>query len=229
VRVKNQGLQANIDWKVGGLELTSITAYTNVKRLQQEDADMNPFLMPPYTPPPIPPEQNRSFIAPSFEAETDTYSQEFRVAGELERMRWLAGVYYFDNEVDGHYQLNTDAIGFVQMDAQYTQDTDSLDLFGQVEYDLAESWTVIAGLRWTDEEKTLDFENIDNSGITAFCSTEPDADCIRLHQPRSHADQSLAADSRSHDPVQHRLGRQPCQAGRRLHHRPPAAELAGHG
>lgn len=174
VRVKNQGLQANINWKVGGLDLTSITAYTNVERLQQEDADMNPFLMPPYSPPPIPPEQNRSFIAPSFAAETDTWTQEFRVAGEMDRMRWLAGFYYFDNEVDGNYQLNTDAIGFVRMDANYTQETDSWDLFGQVEYDLAESWTVIAGLRWTDEEKTLDFENIDSSGITAFCSTEPD-------------------------------------------------------
>ncbi len=174
VRVKNQGLQANIEWKLGELTLTSITAYTNVKRLQQEDADMNPFLMPPYNPDPPPPASVRSFIAPTFEAETDTYTQEFRIAGERERMRWLAGVYYFDNEVDGHYQLNTDAIGFVQMDASYTQDTESWDLFGQVEYDLADDWTVIAGLRWTDEEKELDFVNIDNSGITAFCSTEPD-------------------------------------------------------
>jgi iron complex outermembrane receptor protein len=165
VRVKNQGLQANVDWKLGELTLTSITAYTNVDRLQQEDADMNPFLGAG---------QDLSFIAPTFEAETDTYSQEFRIAGERERMRWLAGVYYFDNEVDGHYRLNTDAIGFVRMDAQYTQDTDSWDLFGQIEYDLAEDWTVIAGLRWTDEDKELDFENIDDSGITAFCSTEPD-------------------------------------------------------
>lgn len=167
VRAKNQGLQANIDWKVGELQLTSITAYTNVKRLQQEDADMNPFLMPPYNPDPPPPPSIRSFIAPTFEAETDTYSQEFRVAGERERMRWLAGVYYFDNQVDGHYQLNTDAIGFVQMDARYTQDTESWDLFGQVEYDLAEDWTAIAGLRWTDEEKKLNFQNIDSSGIVA--------------------------------------------------------------
>ena len=165
VRVKNQGLQANVDWKVGELQLTSITAYTNVKRLQQEDADMNPFLGAG---------QDLSFIAPTFEAETDTLSQEFRVAGETERTRWLAGVYYFDNEVDGHYQLNTDAIGFVQMDARYTQDTESWDLFGQMEYDLAADLTLIAGLRWTDEEKKLDFSNIDNSGITAFCSTEPD-------------------------------------------------------
>jgi iron complex outermembrane receptor protein len=68
------------------------------------------------------------------------------------------------------------------MDAQYTQDTDSLDLFGQVEYDLAESWTVIAGLRWTDEEKTLDFENIDNSGTSPPSAARS---LIRLHQAAS--------------------------------------------
>ncbi|MCK6504757.1 TonB-dependent receptor, partial [Myxococcota bacterium] len=74
-----------------------------------------------------------------------------RVAGEAERLRWLAGVYYFDNEVDGAYDLNTDTIGFVRMDADYIQQTDSWDVFGQVEFDLAEAWTIIAGLRWTDE------------------------------------------------------------------------------
>ena len=61
------------------------------------------------------------------------------MAGEMERLRWLAGAYYFDNEVNGNYTLNTDAIGFVRMDARYTQQTDSIDLFGQVEYDLADS------------------------------------------------------------------------------------------
>ncbi|MCC7258498.1 MAG: TonB-dependent receptor [Gammaproteobacteria bacterium] len=173
VEVENRGVQANITWTVGGLDITSITAYTNVDRLQQEDTDMNPFLAPPYSPPPPPPPGIRSFIAPSFAAETDTFSQELRVAGEAERLRWLAGVYYFDNEVDGAYDLNTDTIGFVRMDADYIQQTDSWDVFGQVEFDLAEAWTIIAGLRWTDEEKELDYSNIDTSGITAVCSLDP--------------------------------------------------------
>jgi iron complex outermembrane receptor protein len=165
LEVEHTGIQANIGWTVGALQLTSVTAYTGVERLQQEDADMNPFLGSG---------QSLSFIAPSFAADTDTFSQEFRVAGEAERLRWLAGFYYFDNEVNGNYTLNTDAIGFVRMDAAYIQETDSWDLFGQVEYDIADDWTVIVGLRWTDEEKELDFENVDDSGITAFCSTAAD-------------------------------------------------------
>jgi len=165
VEVTNRSLQANVNWQVDDLDFTSITGYTSVSRLQQEDADMNPFLGAG---------QELSFIAPNFAADTDTVSQEFRVAGTAERIRWLAGAYYFDNEVKGHYTLNTDAIGFVRMDARYTQQTDSVDLFGQVEYDVAEAFTVIAGLRWTGEDKELNFRNVDSSGITAVCSTDPD-------------------------------------------------------
>ena len=174
VEVTNRSLQANVTWAIGELDFTSITAYGSVSRLQQEDTDMNPFLGAG---------QDLSFIAPTFAAETDTVSQELRVAGELERLRWLAGAYYFDNEVNGNYTLNTDAIGFVAMDARYTQQTDSIDLFGQVEYDLAESLTLIAGLRWTSEDKELDFRNIDSSGITAFCSTEPDPIAVGCFNP----------------------------------------------
>jgi iron complex outermembrane receptor protein len=183
VKVRNKGIQANIDWTIGELQLTSITAVGNVNRLQEEDSDMNPFLVPPYSPPPPPPDSVRSFIAPTFAAETDTISQELRLAGKTERFRWLAGLYYFNNDVDGAYNLNTDAIGFVRMDADYEQETDSWDVFGQVEYDIAEAWTLILGLRWTDEEKDLDFVNIDDSGITAVCSTEPDPPAVGCFNP----------------------------------------------
>jgi iron complex outermembrane recepter protein len=164
VEVTNRSLQANVTWAIGELDFTSITAYTGVERLQQEDADMNPFLGSG---------QDLSFIAPTFAADTDTVSQELRVAGEMERLRWLAGAYYFDNEVNGNYTLNTDAIGFVRMDARYTQQTDSIDLFGQVEYDLADSLTLIAGLRWTSEDKELDFRNVDSSGSPPSAAPSP--------------------------------------------------------
>ncbi|MBL8199740.1 MAG: TonB-dependent receptor [Chromatiales bacterium] len=177
VKVRNKSFQANVTWSIGELDFTSITAYTGVSRLQEEDADMNPFLAG--EPDPRPP----SFIAPTFAADTDTVTQEFRVAGEGERFRWLAGVYWFDNEVDGHYSLNTDAIDFVRMDATYLQQTNSIDLFGQVEYDLTSSLTVIGGLRWTSEDKELNFRNIDSSGITAFCSTEPDPQAVGCFNP----------------------------------------------
>ncbi len=164
VKVENSGATADIGWSIGELQLKSITAFGKVERLQEEDTDMNAFLGAG---------QELSFIAPTFAAETDTFTQEFRISGSADRLNWLAGLYYFDNEVEGDYRLNTDAIGFVRMNANYVQKTESVDLFGQVEYEFADNWTVIAGLRWTDEEKTLDYQNIDSSGITATVPVPP--------------------------------------------------------
>jgi iron complex outermembrane receptor protein len=125
-----------------------------------------------------------SFLAPTFQAETETLSQEFRIAGGSDTsLRWLAGFYYFDNDVTGDYVLDTTFIDFVQLDADYTQETTSYALFGQVEWDFADQWTLIAGLRWTQEEKELDFNNIDtsnygppfNGSLVGYCSTQPAA------------------------------------------------------
>ena len=176
VMVEHTGAAMNIDWEFGTLQFTSITAFTNVDRLQEEDTEMNAFLAGSGIP--------TGLIAPTFAAETDTITQEFRLASASDQsFRWLGGVFYFDNDVEGHYDLDTTAIDFVLLDADYTQETESYALFGQVELDFSDSWTVIAGLRYTDEEKTMDFVNIDRGQIPvyggvsaiAFCSTLPPA------------------------------------------------------
>jgi iron complex outermembrane receptor protein len=179
VKVEHTGAALNIDWAFGDLQFTSITAFTNVDRLQEEDTDMNPFVAGAGLP---------SLLQPTFQAETDTITQEFRLASaDDQSFRWLGGFFYFDNEVDAAYDLDTTTISFVLLDADYTQETESFALFGQVEYDFSDSWTLIAGLRYTDEEKTMDFVNIDRSSYTlansglpyggasviGFCSTQP--------------------------------------------------------
>lgn len=167
VIVRNKSLASNLKWSIGNLDLSWITGWTKVNRLQEEDTEMNPFAAP----------LNTSFVAPTFKASTETISTEFRVAGGRERLRWTGGLYYFNNRVHGKYFLDTSVIGFVQLDADYVQDTESWALFGQVEFDLADQWTLIAGLRYTDEQKEMDYEAIDQAGIIAFCSTVDPAPC----------------------------------------------------
>ncbi|MEX2126125.1 MAG: TonB-dependent receptor [Woeseia sp.] len=150
VEVETSGMWANLEWEFAtGLTLTSITAVQSVDRLQSEDTEASPFPL----------------ILPTFAASTDTLTQELRIAGGSETVRWLAGLYYFDNEVDGHYDLDLTNLGFVFFDANYQQETDSLAVFGQVEFDLGDAWTVIAGARFANEEKTLDYLNVDESGL----------------------------------------------------------------
>ncbi len=156
VETENQCFSANLNWEIGDLLLTSITSFSNVDRLQEEDTEMSPLPL----------------IVPTFAAETDTFTQEFRLASLEGSTRWLVGAYYFDNEVKGNYDLDTvQIIDFVFLDGEYTQDTKSWAVFGQLEFDLSDAWTLIAGLRYSDEEKTMNFENIDTNGAIAFCTT----------------------------------------------------------
>jgi iron complex outermembrane recepter protein len=152
VEVETSGLSANVQWQLGNLELTSITAFQTVDRLQSEDTEAGPFPL----------------ILPTFTAETDTFSQELRIGGGNESLQWLAGLFWFDNEVNGNYILDLTNLGFVFFDANYTQETESIAVFGQVEFTLNDSWTLIAGLRAANEEKTLDYLNVDESGLFEF-------------------------------------------------------------
>jgi iron complex outermembrane recepter protein len=150
VETKSTGGQLHADWALGGdMTLTSITAYQTVDRLQSEDTDASP----------------NPFIMPTFQAKTDTFTEELRLSGSTDRLRWLVGAYYFDNTVDGHYLLDLTNLGFVYFDANYTQDTESWAAFGQLEFDLSTQWRLIAGLRYANDKKDLDYLNLETTGL----------------------------------------------------------------
>lgn len=161
VETENQSIAATLTWDIGEMQLTSITSISNVERLQEEDTDMGPL--------PI--------LAPTFASETDTFTQEIRLSSGDGPVRWLTGVYYFDNEVEGRYDLDTTQIlEFVFLDTDYKQKTTSWQVFGQVEFDFSHDWTFIAGLRYTDETKEMDYQDIDTFGTIGFCSTTGECD-----------------------------------------------------
>ena len=74
-----KGVTGNFKWNVReGLKLTSITDYQAVKRDYTEDSDASPF-------------NDFNFFLVT---DADQFSQELRLNGEMERMRWVAGFYY---------------------------------------------------------------------------------------------------------------------------------------
>ena len=149
VEVETSGVSLTFNWDIGLGVLTSITGFQTVDRLQSEDTDAGPYPL----------------LQPTFTAETDTITQELRIAGESEALRWLAGLYYFDNEVNGAYDLDLTNLDFVYFDTDFTQTTESLAAFGQVEFDLNPQWTLIAGARFASEEKAMDYINRDTAGF----------------------------------------------------------------
>jgi iron complex outermembrane receptor protein len=172
VKVETWGVSGRADWTIGEYKLTSITGFQTVSRLQQEDTEMGPFPL----------------INPDFGADTDQFTQELQLSRELTDWRWLAGFYYFNNDVDANYLLDTTALDFVFLDARYKQETESWALFGQIEWDFHPQWSLILGARYTEERKELDYEGFDTSGLLGFLT---DIDVIQLSPTRPTRDHTF--------------------------------------
>jgi len=157
-------LNAILTWDLGEVTLTSVTNYQDFDLDYLEDSDASP----------------RLGLNIGSEQKINQFSQEIRFSGETETIRWLAGGYYLN--IDGDYNLNTDGeLGYLDdlfsvfgvinpgdldgggtlrdlglfdtLANQWSLETTSWAVFGQAEFDLSESLTLISGLRWTDDEK----------------------------------------------------------------------------
>ncbi|WP_019529828.1 TonB-dependent receptor [Dasania marina] len=110
-------------------------------------------------------------------ARIDQYSQELRLNGENDTMRWATGLYYLQIENDFYGGFPAPAFDYYpRYDASL--ETTTWSVFGQVEYDLSESLMLTAGLRWTDDKKEMDFQMTQCDGLLGeFCPlTLPAAD-----------------------------------------------------
>ncbi len=150
VYVKSDGGAATVNWQLSDdMAFTSITAYQEVERNQEEDTDAGP----------VP-------LAPSFPATTEQFTQEFRLNGSQgDRAHWTAGLYYYDNDVQATYTLDALGLDYVFLDTDMKQTTESWAVFGQYEYEFNAQWGLIAGLRYTTEEKEINYQGYDLSGI----------------------------------------------------------------
>lgn len=131
------GITATVDWDIGIGTLTSITDWVDFKKDLTEDADGTPLLLF---------NSNQDF-------DSNQFSQELRLAGETERTRWVLGAYYLN--IDSAYDTEVDftnSFGPIR-DSDSSLETTTYAFFGQGEYDINDNWTLIAGIRWTEDEK----------------------------------------------------------------------------
>ncbi len=93
-------------------------------------------------------------------------SLEVRLGNNTERLKWVLGAFYYDENQHSRSTINN---GFTQrLSVQGGQQTRSYAAFGQTTYSVADSFRVIAGLRYTRERKQADFERY-NFVPTAEC------------------------------------------------------------
>jgi iron complex outermembrane receptor protein len=98
--------------------------------------------------------QNRDIA----DEDAEQYSLEARLASPADsRVRWVAGLYYFTEEVNRNetFQTQFSLLPVAGGDVTFVQDVDSSTYaaFGQATYPVTDNLSVTAGLRWSNDEK----------------------------------------------------------------------------
>jgi len=166
--MEGYGVSGKIDWDLGPVTLTSITAWRGWDWLPENDSDNTP-------------------LAVTLRSGTDNhqrqFSQELRVASNGDRkIDYVAGLYYFWQNVNGlgHYQQGPDSAlwnnpNANQALANYALDgflsysviepiTKSYAAFGQLTWHATDQLSVTGGLRFTHESKTGLFDQYTAGG-----------------------------------------------------------------
>lgn len=140
LRISNFGGGSTLTWYGENITLTSITSYMEINKRYREEVDAGPL-----------PVLNADYHLDAYQ-----FSQEFRVQGATGPLQWTSGVYYFQHDLLGAQRADASAFGILDMNAHWDQRTESIAVFGQVEYDLGSQWRLIAGVRYTHEEKEFE-------------------------------------------------------------------------
>jgi iron complex outermembrane receptor protein len=142
----SSGVTGTLTWDFSNVTLTSVTDYrTGEKDGIKVDVDASPA-------------DALNFRA---DAKNDQFSQEIRLSRGGDKAEWLLGAYFLSYDLDamqGIFGLDpatntTGFLGGVQFVSPVEINTDSLSLFGHLEYDLTENLGLTTGLRVIQEDK----------------------------------------------------------------------------
>jgi iron complex outermembrane receptor protein len=154
-----------VNWDVSdSATLTSITDFQSLERDYIEDTDGTSF---------------RIFNFFSF-MDSEQFSQELRLEGQSQVTNWVLGAYYL--EIDHDIRTGIDAVpddntlnnanpGVLfpfLTDNRNRQQTESWAVFAQGEYSLSDRWTLIGGLRWSEDDKSIDIDSSCGGDIFGF-------------------------------------------------------------
>ncbi|MCB5186097.1 TonB-dependent receptor [Methylobacillus gramineus] len=185
----NQGVSAQIDWRINDYTLTSITAFRTWDNTQNTStSQIGNNYDPLRITATFPASWDRGTL------ESKQFSQEVRIASPKDKfLEYVAGIYYLKSKTDETYQRTTNLSNGSTLHgkADYGVESDSVALFGESTLNFTSDFRGIAGLRWTHDE--LSFDHIRN--------TDSAGDAVR-------ASQSLRKGSTSANEWSGRLGAQ---------------------
>lgn len=141
--VVNATLRLDYDF-ANDVTLTSITGIIEQDRFYGENTWSQPL----------------EFFAVTHDEEMDQFSQEFRLAGGSDRVNWVGGIFYSADQIVAANEANSGDVfgailGVSPVTWGFDQETTAWAAFGSIDWALTDTWTLVTGLRYTDEEVTF--------------------------------------------------------------------------
>ena len=164
-RVMNS-YQGQLDWDLGGAELTSITNYLTMDKVYAEDGDALPFTV----------------VNVDSAVEFSQFSQELRLAGEAGKLKWQIGGYFLDMKYDGYYNVTGTPIidlaiatngGFSlpTVEQNYIVNSKNWSIFAQGDIQFTDTLSLTVGGRYSKDDKSIDLQNV---VVDATYAPQPD-------------------------------------------------------
>lgn len=162
------GVSLAVDWSINdNLNFKSITATRDLDAKFARDADASPI----------------TIVHFFDDFQSEQFSQEFQLLGSTDRLDWIVGLYYF--EEDGFNQNILD-FAIANFDSRNVFETESQAIFTQGTFHLTDQLDLTVGLRYTDEEKTF---NPDQRVVTSNIGVPAGALILPLGKNTANADE----------------------------------------
>ena len=135
------GVNLQIDYDFGSVELTSVSAFSSANRQAFDDTDNSPS----------------PFLENSYDDEYEAFSQELRLASNLAGpLNWIGGLYYYTNTLDYYIGATIRLFGpFGDQFRTQSVETDTFGVFGEFTYDLTDRLQATGGVRYTYDKRTV--------------------------------------------------------------------------
>ncbi len=148
MNVESDGGTLRMNWDISdNIQLTSVTGMIDFSRKHLEDRDGTGL----------------SQLDGTFLNEVEQFSQEVRLTAEMEDLVVIVGATLSEDEVETRDIFETNdfftsgVFTFRAVGNEYRQETESNSAFVDAEWQMNPDWRLVAGVRYTDEEK--DFFN----------------------------------------------------------------------
>jgi len=147
---ENYGFTAKITRNLGSFDLVSVTDWTHNTAEFREDSDVSPL----------------KIAGIESNSKAEQFSQEVRLVKSEGGFRWIAGLYYFKNDVSNDRVFNIDIAG-AALDSRFKISTESIAAFAEGSVQLGDQLTLVIGARVTHETRRVGFAQdavIDTNG-----------------------------------------------------------------